>query len=194
MGFNLRAFHCAAPSRKQLADTSCSPKRGCLWRRIHWRDKRKTEKRSFRATLTCQLIQLGAVATLYLLQSKLSTIIFVPVLSSSAALQITSFGKPGPWSFITAMTTGNLRSATTSLVSLTRGEKTPVHRGQAVGAGTARLAFASGALAGAVITRWHPDAALLYVLLLLSAATLLTWHERHRSACLGRRYQFVNRD
>jgi uncharacterized membrane protein YoaK (UPF0700 family) len=74
------------------------------------------KKVSFRATLLCQAIELLMLSALAVFAARLPDSWVVPILSFVAALQITSFDALGPWSFNSAMTTGNIKSATIGFV------------------------------------------------------------------------------
>ena len=73
--------------------------------------------------------------------------VVVPTLSFVAA-QITSFDMLDPWSLNSAMTTGNLKSATVGVVLWLKGENCRENQGKAVVAAIACLSFVVGALCG----------------------------------------------
>ena len=91
----------------------------------------------------------------------------VAALAFVAALQITSFDVAGGWKFNSAMTTGNLKSATESLVLLWKGEARHENRGKALVAATACVAFLFGALGGGLYTLHHARLALAPCVLIL---------------------------
>ncbi len=137
----------------------------------------KSKKQSLRATLVCQILELLAIVALTLFDSSLPNFVVVPTLSFVVALQVTSFNKLGPWGFNSAMTTGNLRSATEGIVLWWMGEDRHENAGKATVAAVACLCFLSGAFFGAFFTHRFPRYALVPCVVLLLAGHLLTWHE-----------------
>ena len=102
----------------------------------------------------------------------------VPILSFVAALQFTTFDTIGPWRFNSAMTTGNLRSATAGIVLWMKGHEREKNRGQVAISAAACISFLFGALFGAFYTRLHPQHALLPCAALILIGWLVTWRER----------------
>ncbi len=139
------------------------------------------EKVSFRATLLCQGIELVVLSALAVFAARLPDLWVVPIISFVAALQITSFDALGSWSFNSAMTTGNLKSATTGFVLWLMGKDRPNNRGKVIVSMTAVLSFLAGALLGGLVTSRHQAHALLPLVLLVFTGFLLTWR-KHRLA------------
>ena len=75
----------------------------------------RTRKQTFHATLLCQACEAAILAGLSS-ADRLPDAWVVSIISFVAALQNTSFSAVGSWSFNTAMTTGNLRTAVSGLV------------------------------------------------------------------------------
>src|ERR1700684_847983 len=65
-------------------------------------------KEPFRSTLICQAFELVTLVTLAVIGARWPNAWVVPMISFVAAVQITSFGSLGAWSFNSAMITGNL--------------------------------------------------------------------------------------
>ena len=141
----------------------------------------QSNKHSFRATLICQTVELLTVVILILFGSSLPDPVVVPTLSFVAALQITSFDMLGPWSFNSAMTTGNLKTAIVGAVLWFKGENRPYNQGKAIVAAVACISFLGGALCGGYNTHRHPKYALLPCALLLTAGYLLTWQQHKKN-------------
>lgn len=117
----------------------------------------RSKKRTFRATLLCQSIELAVVPAVVLFGSHLPGAWVVPILSFVAALQFTTFDTLGPWSFNSAMTTGNLKGATVGIVLWLRGEEREKNRGQITISAIACISFLAGALFGGFYTHLHPQ-------------------------------------
>src|SRR5271156_1145270 len=60
-------------------------------------------KEPFRSTLICQAFELVTLATLAVIGARLPNACVVPMISFVAAVQVTSFGNLGSWSFSSAM-------------------------------------------------------------------------------------------
>ena len=139
-------------------------------------------KRPFRATLLCQGIELFALSGVALFASQLPNVWVVPILSFVAALQYASFDSLGPWTFNSAMTTGNLTSATTGLVFWLIGVDRSNNRGKAVVSTVACLAFLIGALMGSFVTSRNAVHALFVPVSLVLIGLILTWRKRNVNA------------
>jgi uncharacterized membrane protein YoaK (UPF0700 family) len=121
----------------------------------------RSEKRTFSINLTFQCIELFVILFLALFSSELPDPCVVPIISFVAAMQMTSFDAFGPWSFNSAMTTGNIKSATVGIVLWLRGEERSKNRGVAIVSALACIAFLLGAIFGGFYTRRYPTHALL---------------------------------
>ena len=141
----------------------------------------QSSKHTFRATLTCQTVELVAMILLVVFGSSLPDPVVVPTLSFVAALQITSFDMLGPWGFNSAMTTGNLKSATIGAVLWLKGENRQENQGKTIVAGIACLSFLTGSLCGGMYTHRHPDHALIPCALFILVGYVLTWREHKKS-------------
>ena len=139
------------------------------------------EKRTFRATLLCQAIELCVLTLLSFLGSSMPDMFIVPVISFAAALQITSFDAVGPYSFNSAMTTGNLKSAASGLTLALLGKEHSKNKAKAFVSGVACVSFLGGALFGAFWTGRHPVHTLVPCVGLVLLGLTLTWRE-HRAA------------
>ena len=140
----------------------------------------RSQKREYRTTLKCQCIELIVLFVLALFASRLPDEIVVPVISFVAALQITSFDALGPWSFNSAMTTGNLKSAVIGSVLWLLGYEPLKNRGKAIVSWVACLSFLLGALLGGFYTRRHESHALVPCIVLVSIGIILSWY-KHRT-------------
>ena len=140
----------------------------------------KEEKRTYRATLICQGIELAVLTLLACFGARIADPLVVPLISFVAAIQITRFGKLGPWAFNSAMSTRNLRLAAESTTLWLRGQNPEKHRGQMVTSTLACLFFLAGAYAGGMFTRFEPRFALAPCVGLVAVGILLTWRERRR--------------
>ena len=121
----------------------------------------RSERRTFHINLTFQCIELFVILFLALFSSELPEPCVVPIISFVAAMQMTSFDAFGPWSFNSAMTTGNIKSATVGIVLWLRGEERSKNRGVAIVSALACIAFLLGAIFGGFYTRRYPTHALL---------------------------------
>jgi uncharacterized membrane protein YoaK (UPF0700 family) len=139
-----------------------------------------SHKDSFRVTLLCQGVELSILAALAVVGDRLPNASVVPIMSFVAALQNTSFDRVGPWSFNSAMTTGNLRDATSGLVLWIAGRETFENRRKAITLGLICISFVAGALCGGGYTRLGLGHALLPCLAVVAVASLLTWR-KHRN-------------
>ena len=138
------------------------------------------EKKSFRATLVCQAIELCVLVFMALFASVMPDAFVVPILSFVAALQFTSFDAVGPWAFNTANTTGNLKSAVSGLSSALIGEDPEFNRLKAGISGVACVSFLVGALLGGFWSHRHPAHALSPCVCLVFCGSLLTWCEHKK--------------
>jgi uncharacterized membrane protein YoaK (UPF0700 family) len=121
----------------------------------------RSQKHTFSVNLTCQCIELCVFLLLVLFSSKLPEPCIVPIISFVAAMQMTSFDTFGPWSFNSATTTGNIKSATVGIVLWLRGEESSKNRGAAIVSVLACIAFLLGAFFGGFYTRRYPAHPLL---------------------------------
>lgn len=138
-------------------------------------------KRSFRATLLCQGIELIVISVLAALGPRFPTEYVVPTISFAVALQITSFGAIGPWRFNSAMMTANIRHATAGAVLWFIGRDRQHNGGRVLVAGMTCFAFLLGALFGGVCTRFNKDYALVPCVALLFIGFLLTLRQQRKS-------------
>ncbi len=136
------------------------------------------QKHSFRATLWCQGIELLILAGLAVSAASLPNDWIVPIISLVAALQNTSLSAVGPWTFNNAMTTGNIRTATSGLVLWSLGREREKNRGNVIVSGSVFLSFLIGGLGGGLYTRYDVKHALLPCVLLVLVAFLLTLRQR----------------
>jgi len=135
----------------------------------------QTQKHTFRATLLCQEFEVAILAVLAVVGARLPNASIVPVISFVAALQNTSLDRIGPWSFNSAMTTGNLRDAVSGLVLWITGRETVENRRKAITLGLICGSFLAGALCGGIYTRLHVEHALAPCVAIVAAGFLLTW-------------------
>jgi uncharacterized membrane protein YoaK (UPF0700 family) len=142
-------------------------------------------KDSFHVTLLCQGVELSILAVLAVVGDHLPSASVVPIISFVAALQNTSFDRVGPWSFNSAMTTGNLRDATSGLVLWIAGRETVENRRKAITLGLICISFVAGALCGGGYTRLGVRHDLVPCLAIVAAGSLLTWrkHRMHIPHC-----------
>jgi uncharacterized membrane protein YoaK (UPF0700 family) len=138
----------------------------------------RPQKRTFRATLICQALELLVLLVLLFFGRFVPDFCAVSLIAFSAALQNTSFSNIGPWQFNSAMTTSNLRNAVSGWVQLTLRETDPKLRGEAIVGSVILLCFAAGALLGGVCTLRLPAFPLLPPIVLVAVGTLLTMRER----------------
>lgn len=140
---------------------------GTLW--LHER----TSLSGARLRTTGACVEIIVLLTLFLLGSKTPNSLVVPLIAFVAAVQVTSFQAVSDWKFNSAMTTGNLRAALSSLV-LWRSQKNPAQdRRNFLATGAICLLFLLGALLGGVCSRFFPRQALLPCILSLATAALL---------------------
>ena len=142
----------------------------------------RTRKQTFHATLLCQACEAVTLAGLAASASRLPDAWVVSIISFVAALQNTSFSAVGSWSFNTAMTTGNLRTAVSGLVLWRMGRDPAENRRKAAALGSICLAFFLGAVTGGVGTRWDNRHALWPCVGIVAIGFLFTWRERGRHA------------
>ncbi len=138
----------------------------------------QTKKHTFRATLICQGLEGTVLFSLALLGANLSSQWLVPLIAFCAALQNTSFGALGPWTFNDAMTTGNLRNGTSAILFWLMGRDREKNRGQAIVSFTIFACFLSGALLGGLYTRHDQRHALAPSVVLVWFGFTLTWRQR----------------
>ena len=138
----------------------------------------QTKKHTFRATLICQVLEGALLLVLAVVGAKLSSRWVVPAIAFCAALQSVSFNALGPWKFNDAMTTSNLRQATSAVIFTLMGKDRKKNAGQAIVSATVFACFLSGALLGGLYTRWDPRHALGPSVVLVLLGLLLTWRQR----------------
>lgn len=141
----------------------------------------RSRKHSFRATLLCQAFELAILVALAIVGGRLASGYVVPIISFVAALQTASFDRVGPWSFNSAMTTGNLRDATSGLVQWIAGRESAKNRSKAITLGLICFAFLVGALCGGIYTRLDVEHTLLPCIAIVATGFLLTWRELRRA-------------
>jgi uncharacterized membrane protein YoaK (UPF0700 family) len=100
------------------------------------------------------------------------------MISFVAAIQSTSFSAVEPWSFNSAMTTGNLRDATSGLALWIVGRGTMEDHDKGVALSLICLFFLMGALCGGIYTRLDQKHALVPCAGMVAVGFLLTWRER----------------
>lgn len=135
----------------------------------------QTQKRTFHATLHCQAFELTILAILAVVGDRIPNAGVVPIISFVAALQNTSFDTIGPWSFNSAMTTGNLRDAVSGLVLWIRDRETVENRRKAIALGLICGSFLAGALCGGICTNMYVKHALVPCVAIVATGFLLTW-------------------
>jgi len=135
-------------------------------------------KHSFNATLLCQALEFSMLTALSFLGYRLPDSYVVPMISFVAAIQSVSFSAVGPWSFNSAMTTGNLRDATSGLALWILGRGTMEDRDKGVALSLICLFFLVGALCGGIYTRLDQEHALIPGAAMVAIGFLLTWRER----------------
>ena len=120
--------------------------------------------------------RLGAECVLLLCLAPAAARLPAPALTAGvgfiAALQITTLSHVGGWSFNTAMTTGNFRSATTAASKALAGQR--AERPHAFAMAALCLAFPIGALAGAALAPALRSAMLLLLAGLVAAGAALS--------------------
>ncbi len=134
-----------------------------------------TQKHTFRPRLLCQAFEVAILAGLAVAGARLPNASVVPIISFVAALQNTSFDKIGPWSFNSAMTTGNLRDSVSGLVLWITGRETVESRRKAITLGLICGSFLVGALCGASYTGLDVEHALVPCVAVVATGFLLTW-------------------
>ena len=135
-------------------------------------------KRTFPAMLICMAMQLIVLAMLAAMGATMPNALVVPAISFVAALQNTSFSKLGPWSFNSAMTTGNIRTATSGLMNWLLRQDRQLNRGQLIVAGSVAFSFAAGAVCGGIGTKALARYALLPCVAGTAVGMVLTWRQR----------------
>ena len=135
-------------------------------------------KEPFRSTLICQAFELVTLATLAVIGARLPNACVVPMISFVAAVQVTSFGNLGSWSFSSAMITGNLREVISALVLWIAGREMNENRDKAIGLSLICLFFLLGALCGGIYTRLEEKHALAPCVAIVATGFLLTWRKR----------------
>jgi len=140
----------------------------------------QSQKREFRATLICQVFELTVLLLLIAAGKFLPDAWIVPIISFVAAIQNSSLNVIGAWSFNSAMTTGNLRTATGGLVLWLLNRNPDDNRGKAITLGLVCLSFLVGAVAGGVYTRLDENHALVPCTAAVGVGIILTWRERKR--------------
>jgi uncharacterized membrane protein YoaK (UPF0700 family) len=138
----------------------------------------RLHKHSFHATLLCQALELSMLTALSFVGYCLPDSYVVPMISFVAAIQSTSFSAVEPWSFNSAMTTGNLRDATSGLALWIVGRGTMEDHDKGVALSLICLFFLMGALCGGIYTRLDQKHALVPCAGMVAVGFLLTWRER----------------
>jgi len=140
------------------------------------------ERKILRATLLCQAFELVILAALVAVGARLPDASVVPIISFVAALQNTSFNRVGPWPFNSAMTTGNLRDATSGWVLLwSASHETATNRSKAITLSLICISFVIGALCGGCYTRLNAVHALVPCVVVVATGFLLTCWERRKA-------------
>lgn len=140
----------------------------------------KLVERALTATVLCQVLECVVLIGVSVAGDRLGSAWVVPLLAFCSALQNTSFDSIGPWTFNTAMTTGNLRSGVSGLVLWMAGKEPEANRHSSAVSLSVMFCFASGALLGAFCTRWIGERALAACVVLVLAGIALTYRERLR--------------
>ena len=138
--------------------------------------------KTWQVPLLCQALELAVLAVLAAVGARLPDASVVPLISFVAALQYTSFNRVGPWSFSSAMITGNLRDATSGWVLWSAGRETTANRRKAVILSLICFSFVIGALFGSSYTRRNWAHALWPCVAVVAAGFLLTYRDRSRAA------------
>ena len=138
----------------------------------------KSKKRTFRATLICQGVELVVLFAFATFSTQLPNAWIVPSLAFVSALQITSFSSLGPWQFNTTMTSSNIRNATSALLLLLLGHDRSKNSGQAIVSSSIFVSFLGGGSFGALYTRHDESHALLPCVFLVITGFALTWRQR----------------
>ena len=142
----------------------------------------RAEREVLRATLLCQAFELVILAALVAVGARLPDASVVPIISFVAALQNTGFNRVGPWSFNSAMTTGNLRDATSAWVLWSAGREIAASRRKAITFSLICFSFLVGALCGGSYTRVHSEHALVPCIAVVAIGFVLTCRARSRAA------------
>ena len=142
----------------------------------------RLETKVWRAPLLCQAFELAILAALAAVGARLPDASVVPLISFVAALQNTSFNRVGEWSFNTAMTTGNLRDATSGWVLWSAGRETTANRRKVIVLSLICFSFVVGALCGGSYTRRNIAHALLPCVAVVATGFLLTCREHRLGA------------
>jgi uncharacterized membrane protein YoaK (UPF0700 family) len=132
------------------------------------------ERGILRATLLCQAFELVILAALVAVGARLPDASVVPIIPFVAALQNTSFNRVGPWPFNSAMTTGNLRDATSGWVLWSAGREIAANRRKAITFSLICLLFLVGALCGGSYTRVDSEHALVPCIAVIAVGFVLT--------------------
>jgi uncharacterized membrane protein YoaK (UPF0700 family) len=140
------------------------------------------KSKTWQVPLLCQALELAILAVLAAVGARLPDASVVPLISFVAALQYTSFNRVGPWSFSSAMNTGNLRDATSGWVLWSAGRETTANRRKAVILSLICFSFVIGALCGSSYTRRNLAHALWPCVAIVAAGFLLTYRERSKAA------------
>jgi uncharacterized membrane protein YoaK (UPF0700 family) len=144
------------------------------------------ETKIWRAPLLCQAFELAILTALAAVGARLPDASVVPLISFVAALQSTSFNRVGAWSFNSAMTTGNLRDATSGWVLWSAGRETTANRSKAIILSLICFSFVIGALCGGSYTRRNLAHALLPCVAIVATGFLLTCWESKRATLASR--------
>jgi uncharacterized membrane protein YoaK (UPF0700 family) len=139
------------------------------------------ERQILRATLLCQAFELAILTVLVAAGAHLPDASVVPMISFVAALQSTSFDRVGPWPFNSAMTTGNLRDATSGLILWSAGRESAANRRRAITLSLICFSFLVGALCGGSYTRVDSEHALVPCIAVVVTGFVLTCRERRRA-------------
>ena len=140
------------------------------------------QREVLRATLLCQAFELVILAALVAVSARLPDASVVPIISFVAALQNTSFNRVGPWSFNSAMMTGNLRDASSAWVLWSAGREIAASRRKAITFGLICFSFLVGALCGGSYTRVHSEHALVPCIAVVAIGFVLTCRAHSRTA------------
>jgi uncharacterized membrane protein YoaK (UPF0700 family) len=144
------------------------------------------ETKIWRTPLLCQAFELAILAALAAVGARLPDASVVSLISFVAALQHTSFNRVGAWSFNTAMTTGNLRDATSGWVLWSAGRETATNLRKAFILSLICFSFVVGALYGGSYTGRNPAHALLPCVAVVATGFLLTCRESRRATQASR--------
>jgi uncharacterized membrane protein YoaK (UPF0700 family) len=142
----------------------------------------RVERHLLLATLLCEAFELAILSALAAFGAQLPDATVVPMISFVAALQTTSYKRVGPWTFSSAVATGNLRDATSGLVLWSMGRESAVNRRKAVTLGSICFSFLVGALCGGIYTAMDSEYALVPCIGVVAAGLILTYRESRRAA------------